>query len=115
MKFSSGRQAQRARWPDTDDDDGCAEQGEGAGGVPNHKPEQAGTRNKELRRHSEARNLSQQRREEHKTGMTIIRQIEEMEYEEQAAKAGAWSTRLEGRVGHGSRCQYLYYCTSKAK
>jgi hypothetical protein len=34
--------------------------------------------------------------------MTIIRQIEEMEYKEQAAKAGAWSTGLEGRVGHGS-------------
>ena len=28
--------------------------------------------------------------------MTIIRQIEEMEYEEQAAKAGARSTGLEG-------------------
>jgi hypothetical protein len=34
--------------------------------------------------------------------MAIIRQIEEMEYEVQAAKAGAWSTGLEGRVGYGS-------------
>jgi hypothetical protein len=34
--------------------------------------------------------------------MAIIRQIEEMEYKEQAAKAGAWSTGLEGRVGHAS-------------
>jgi hypothetical protein len=39
-----------------------------------------------MRRDSEARNLSQQRREERKTGLTIILQIEEMEYEEQAAK-----------------------------
>jgi hypothetical protein len=31
--------------PDTDDDDGCAEQGEGAGAA-GLKPEQAGTRNK---------------------------------------------------------------------
>ena len=45
--------------PDTDDDDdGCAEQGEGAEAAgPN--PEQAGTRNKKLRRDGEARNLSQ--------------------------------------------------------
>jgi hypothetical protein len=34
--------------------------------------------------------------------MAIIRQIEEMEYKEQAAKAGACSTGLGGRVGHGS-------------
>ena len=34
--------------------------------------------------------------------MVIIRQIEEMEYEEQAAKGSAWSTGLEGKVGHGS-------------
>ena len=34
--------------------------------------------------------------------MVIIRQIEEMEYEEQAAKAGVWSSGLEGRVGYGS-------------
>jgi hypothetical protein len=34
--------------------------------------------------------------------MVIIRQIKEMEYKEQAAKGGAWSTRLEDRVGHGS-------------
>ena len=38
----------------------------------------------------------------YKTGKASIRQIEEMKYEEQAAKAGAWSTGLEGRVGHGS-------------
>ncbi len=31
--------------------------------------------------------------------MVIIRQIEEMEYKEQEAKAGDWSTGLEGRVG----------------
>ena len=85
--------------PDTDDDDGCAEQGEGAGAA-GPKPEQAGTRNKKLRWHGEACNLS--RREEHKAVMAIIRQIEEMEYKEQAAKAGAWSTGLEGRVGHAS-------------
>jgi len=43
--------------PDTDDDAGCAEQGEGAEAAgPN--PEQAGTRNKKLRRNGEARNLS---------------------------------------------------------
>ncbi len=34
--------------------------------------------------------------------MAIIRQIKEMEYKEQAAQAGAWSTGLEGRVGHAS-------------
>jgi hypothetical protein len=56
------------------------------------------TRNKKLRRDGEARHLSQQRREECKTLMSIIRQAEEMEYDEQAAKAGAWSTGLEGRV-----------------
>jgi hypothetical protein len=31
--------------------------------------------------------------------VAIIRQIEEMEYKEQAAKAGSWSTGLEGRGG----------------
>jgi hypothetical protein len=87
--------------PDTDDDDGCAEQGEGAGAA-GPKPEQAGTRNKKVRRDGDARNLSQQQREERQTVMAIIRQIEEMEYKEQAAKAGAWSTGLEGRVGHAS-------------
>jgi hypothetical protein len=87
--------------PDTDDDDGCAEQGEGAGAA-GHKPEQAGTRNKKVRRNGDARNLSQQQREERQAVMAIIRQIEEMEYKEQAAKAGAWSTGLEGRVGHAS-------------
>ena len=44
--------------PDTDDDDGCAEQGEGAGAA-GPKAEQARTRNKKLRRDGEARNLSQ--------------------------------------------------------
>jgi hypothetical protein len=34
--------------------------------------------------------------------MVIIRQTEEMEYEELPAKAGALSTGLEGRVGHSS-------------
>ena len=34
--------------PDTDDDDGCAEQSDGAGAVE-PKPEQSGTRNKNLR------------------------------------------------------------------
>jgi hypothetical protein len=87
--------------PDTDDDDGCAEQGEGAG-TAGPKAEPAGTRNKKLRRDGEARNLSQQQREERQTVMAIIRQIEEMEYKEQAAKAGAWSTGLGGRVGHAS-------------
>jgi hypothetical protein len=66
------------------------------------KPEQAGTRNKKVRRDGEARNLSQQQREEHKTVMVIIRQIEEMEYKEQAVKDGAWSSGLEGRAGHGT-------------
>ena len=51
--------------------------------------QQRATSAAELRRDSEARNLPQQRREERKTGMVIIRQIEEMEHEEQAAKAGA--------------------------
>jgi hypothetical protein len=87
--------------PDTDDDDGCAEQGEGAGAA-GPKPEQAGRRNKKVRRDGEACNLSQQQREERQAVMAIIRQIEEMEYKEQAAKAGAWSTGLGGRVGHGS-------------
>ena len=45
--------------PDTDDDDGCAEQGEAAGAA-GPKREQARTRNKKLRRDGEARNLSQQ-------------------------------------------------------
>jgi hypothetical protein len=45
--------------PDTDD--GCAVQGEGAGAV-GPKPEQAGTRNKKLRRGGEALNLLQQQR-----------------------------------------------------
>ena len=81
--------------------EGCAEQGEGAGAA-GPKAEQAGTRNKKIRRDGEARNLSQQQREERQAVMAIIRQIEEMEYKEQAAKAGAWSTGLEGRVGHGS-------------
>jgi hypothetical protein len=58
-------------------------------------------RNKKLRLGGEARNLS--RREARQTVMPIIRQIEEMEYKEQAVKTGAWSTGLEGRVvGHGS-------------
>jgi hypothetical protein len=87
--------------PDTDDDDGCAEQGEGAGAA-GPKAEPAGMRNKKLRRDGEARNLSQQQREERQAMMAIVRQIEEMEYKEQAAKAGAWSTGLEGRVGHAS-------------
>ena len=33
--------------------------------------------------------------------MVIICEIEEMEYKQQEAKAGAWSTGLEGLVGHG--------------
>jgi hypothetical protein len=83
--------------PDTDND----EQGEGPGAAgPN--PEQDGKRKKKLRRDGEARNLSRQQREERKTVMAIIRQIEEMEYKEQVAKAGACSTGLGGRVGHGS-------------
>jgi hypothetical protein len=87
--------------PDTDEDDGCAEQGKGAGAA-GPKPEQAGTRNKKLRRDGEARNLSQQQREECQTVIVSARQINEMEYKEQAAKAGAGSTGLEDRVGHGS-------------
>jgi hypothetical protein len=43
------------------------------------------------------------KREERTAVMAIIRRIEEIEYKEQAAKAGAWSSGLEGRVGHGSR------------
>jgi hypothetical protein len=66
------------------------------------KPEQAGTRTKKLRREGGAFNLSQQQREECQTVMAIIRQIEEMEYKEQAAKGGALSSGLEGRVEHGS-------------
>jgi hypothetical protein len=59
--------ARSAEWfdaPDTDDDDGCAEQDEGAGAAGS-KPEQAATRSEKLRRHGEARNLS--RRDERKT------------------------------------------------
>jgi hypothetical protein len=85
---------------DTDDDDDCAEQGEGAGAA-GPKPERTGT-TKKVRRHGDARNLSQQEREERKTVMVIIRQIEETQYKEQSAKAGAWLTGLEGRVGHAS-------------
>jgi hypothetical protein len=81
-------------------DDGCAEQGDGTASA-GPKPEQGEMRNKKLRLGGEARNLS--RREARQTVMPIIRQIEEMEYKEQAAKTGAWSTGLEGRVvGHGS-------------
>ena len=47
--------------PDTDDDDGCAEQGEGAGAT-GPRPEQAGTSKKKHRQDVEARNLSQQQR-----------------------------------------------------
>ncbi len=87
--------------PDTSDDNGCAEQGGGTAAA-GPKPEQGEMTNKKLRLDGEARNLL--RREECKTvTMAIIRQIEEMEYKEHAAKAGAWSTGLEGRVvGHGS-------------
>jgi hypothetical protein len=83
--------------PDTDDDDRCAEQDEGAGAA-GPKPEQAGTRNKRLRRNGEARHVSQREREERQAVMAIIRQIEEMEYK---TKAGAWSSGLEGKVGRG--------------
>jgi hypothetical protein len=61
---------------DTDDDDDCAEQGEGAE-TAGPKPEQPGTRNKKLRRGDECLNLSHQQREERQTMMVIIRQIEE--------------------------------------
>jgi hypothetical protein len=90
--------------PDTDGDDGCAQQGEGAGaaGPQNEKVEK---RKKKMRRDGQAHNLSQQKRDERKALMTIIRHIEEMEYKEQAAKAGVWSTGLEGRVGHGNGMQ----------
>jgi hypothetical protein len=87
--------------PDTDDDDGCAEEGEGAG-VAGPKPEQAWTRNKKVRRDGEARNLSQQKREECQTVMDIIQQIEEKEYKEKTVKTGAWSTGLDDRVGNAS-------------
>ena len=65
--------------PDTDDDDGCAEQGGGAEAAgPN--PEQAGTRNKKLRRNGEARNLSQSvATRGAQDSLPIIRQIREME------------------------------------
>jgi hypothetical protein len=86
--------------PDTDDDDGCAEQGEGPGAA-GPKAEQAGTRTKKVRWDGEACNLS--RREERKAVMAIIRQIEEMEYKEQAAKAGAWSNGLRAELGMGVR------------
>jgi hypothetical protein len=61
-------------------------QGKAKTGAAGPKPEETVTRNKKLRRDGEARNLSQQRREECKTVKSIIRQTEEMEYEEQAAK-----------------------------
>jgi hypothetical protein len=74
--------------PDTDDDDGCAEQGEGAEAAgPN--PEQAGTRNKKLRRNGEARNLSPL--EERKTVWPSYGRSGRWRYEEQTGKAGAWS------------------------
>jgi hypothetical protein len=71
-------------------------EGEGAGAAD----EQVGIKYKKLRSDGEDCNLS--RREEHKTVMAVVRRIEEMEYEEQAAKAGPWSSGLKGRVGHGS-------------
>ena len=48
------------------------EQGEGAGAA-GPKPEQAGTRNKKLRRDGEVRNLSQQQPEERKSVMARSR------------------------------------------
>jgi hypothetical protein len=83
--------------PDASDDDDCAEQGAGTAAA-GPKPEQGEMRNKKLRRHGGARNLP--RPEERKTA--IVRQIEEMEYEERTPKAGTWSTGLEGRVRHGN-------------
>jgi hypothetical protein len=49
--------------PDIDGDDGCAEEGEGAGAA-GPKPKEAVIRNKKVRRDGEARNLLQQRQEE---------------------------------------------------
>ena len=49
--------------PDTDDDDGCEEQGKGVGAAC-PKIDQDGMRKKKLRRDGEALNLSQQQREE---------------------------------------------------
>jgi hypothetical protein len=84
----------------TDDDDGCVDQDEGDGAA-GPKPVQVGTRNKKLRRDGEARNLSQQQREECQSVMVSIQQIEEMEYKEQvtATEVGAWSSGRRAGLG----------------
>jgi hypothetical protein len=64
--------------------------------------ELVGLRNLNLRWDGEARNLSQQQREERQTVMTIIRQIEKMECKQKTTRAGDWSTGLAVRVGHAS-------------
>jgi hypothetical protein len=84
--------------PDTDDDDGCAQQGEGAGAA-GPKPEQVPTRNKKLRRDGEAHNLSQQQRDERKAVMTIIRHIEQMEYKEQTSRLVLGQLGLRAGLG----------------
>jgi len=79
--------------PDTSDDDGCQGRGKEAGAA-GPQLEKVEMRNKKLRRDGEARNLS---REERKL-TAIMRQIEEMEQNAKAVKAGPCSTQLEGSV-----------------
>ena len=85
---------------DTDHDDGCGEQGEGAGAV-GPKPEQVGTRNKKLRWEA---TLTICRNRDERRGRQGGRHMTDRgdEYEQQVVKTGAWSTGLEGRVGHDS-------------
>ena len=83
--------------PDTFDDD-CSqpERGKEAEAAGPKLGQAERQRNKKLRRDGEARTLS---REERKM-TAIMRQIEEMEQQEKAVKAGPCSTQLEGSVGN---------------
>ena len=82
--------------PDTSDDDGSQpERGKEAEAAGPKLGQAERQRNKKLRRDSESRNLS---REEGKM-TAIMRQIQEMEQNEKAVKAGPCFTQLEGRVG----------------
>jgi hypothetical protein len=85
--------------PDTSSDDGShPERGKEAEAAGPKLDRAAMQRNKKLRRDGEARNLS---REERKM-TTIMRQTEETEPKEKAAKAGPCSSQIEGSVGRGN-------------
>jgi hypothetical protein len=81
--------------PDTDDDDGSQpERGHEAEAAGPKLDQDERQRTKKMRRDGEARNLS---REERKMTASM-RQIEEMEQNEKAVKAGPCLNQLEGRV-----------------